>query len=175
MWVYIYTYIFDKHTMNEIIIDSMSEKREHTPPSSIDDENRKELLWEKREEKLLLKWVTDMRKRSLEHDRLGRKNKLLYSVLGVPPILIPIVLGGLTPILECNTLVYSVGMIVTGLFSAINIFFNFSKKTQQHFESQKKMFELALDIETELSKPKHHRVACSIYMDRVKLSYNLLI
>jgi hypothetical protein len=175
MWVYIYTYIFDKHTMNEIVIDSMSEKREHTPPSSIDDENRKELLWEKREERLLLKWVEDMRKRSAVHDKLGRKNKILYSVFGIPSVLIPIVIGGLTPILECNTLVYSVGMIVTGLFTATNVFFNFSKKTHQHFESQKKMFELANDIETELSKPKRFRVECSVYMERIKLSYNLLI
>jgi hypothetical protein len=150
-------------------------RRENTPTSSIDDENRKELPWEKREEKLLLKWVVDMRIRSAMHDKLGRKNKILYSVFGVPSVLIPVILGGITPLVECNTVLYSAGMILTGMLTATNVFFNFSKKTHQHFESQKKLFELANEIEVELSKPKKHRIACSLYMDRIKLQYNLLI
>jgi len=40
---------------------------EHTP-SSIDDCTRKELLWENREEKLLLIWCKDCKKRAYKHE-----------------------------------------------------------------------------------------------------------
>ena len=43
-----------------------------TPPSSLDDEQRKELLWERREEDVINKWVDDCRLRS---DKRGKKAK----------------------------------------------------------------------------------------------------
>jgi len=75
--------------------------REHTPPS-VDDENRKELPWELREEKLLLKWCDDCRKRSKEHDVKGKTNKLKFAIVGIPSIVIPIILGGVASVAPCH-------------------------------------------------------------------------
>ena len=66
-----------------------------TPPSR-DDEFRKELLWESRDEKLLEKWKNAMSYNSEIHGKSGKIYKILYAMVGVPAILIPIVLSGLT-------------------------------------------------------------------------------
>ena len=34
-----------------------------------------------------------------------------------------------------------------------------------------KFFELSNEIETELSKPKRHRIACDVYMEKIKQEY----
>lgn len=157
-------------TEEDLIIDM--NKREHTPPSSIDDENRKELLWEKREEKILRSWCEDCKNRSLRHDVKGKKNKIKFGLFGVPTMLIPIVLGGVSSIVPCHSLLYSLGMMGTGLFSGIAMFFNFGKKEQEHFEYVNRFFELSNEIEAELSKPKRHRIACDVYMEKIKQEYN---
>tara|TARA_R110000823_G_C15786269_1_gene485657 strand:+ start:112 stop:606 length:495 start_codon:yes stop_codon:yes gene_type:complete len=144
--------------------------REYTPPS-FDDENRKELLWERREETLLKKWANDCLNRSLQHDEKGKKNKILFSIFGIPTMLIPIILGGVGSVVPCHSLSYSLGIMGTGLFSGISMFFNFGKKEQLHFEYQNKFFELFNEIEAELSKPKKHRIACDVYLEKIKQTY----
>jgi len=56
----------------------------------------------------------------------------------------------------------------SGLFSGIGMFFNFGKKEHTHFEYANKFFELSNEIESELSKPKRMRVACDVYMEKIK-------
>jgi hypothetical protein len=145
--------------------------REYTPPS-IDDENRKELLWERREETLLKKWGSDCKNRSIQHDEKGKKNKILFGLFGIPTMLIPIILGGVSSVVPCHSLSYSLGIMGTGLFSGISMFFNFGKKEASHFEYQNKFFELSNEIEAELSKPKRHRIACDVYMEKIKQEYS---
>jgi hypothetical protein len=145
--------------------------RDLTPSSSVDDENRKELLWEKREERILRKWCNDCMNRSIRHDVKGKKNKVLFGVFGIPTMLIPIILGGISSFIPCHSLSYSLGIMGTGLFSGISVFFNFGKKEQLHFEYQNKFLELSNEIDAELSKPKRHRIACDVYMEKIKQEY----
>jgi hypothetical protein len=145
---------------------------EITPTSSVDDENRKELLWEKREEKVLNRWYEDCLLRSKSHRDRGKKEKCLFITFGIPNIIIPIILGGISSIVPCYSLSYSLGMMATGLFSGISIFFNFGKKEQLNYEYQNRFFELACNIEMELSKPKRHRIACDVYLEKIKQEYN---
>jgi hypothetical protein len=151
-----------------------SGRRENTPTSSVDDINRKELPWEKREEKLLMQWCADCKKRSHSHDAKGKQNKIKFAVFGIPSILIPIILGGVASVIPCHSIIYSVAMMTSGLFSGINMFFNFGGKERDHNAFMNKYFELKVDIESELSKPKRHRIACDVYVERVKLQYNSL-
>jgi hypothetical protein len=148
-------------------------KVDMTPPSSgsRDDENRKELLWETREEKLLEKWKNEMYDNSKSHRKSGKKHKKLYAIIGVPAILIPIVLSGLTSQLENHPLAQSLLMITTGTLVGISTFFNLGKRFSQHFEYEHKYNELALELDKELSKPKSHRVACDVYMEKIFMKY----
>jgi hypothetical protein len=153
--------------------DSIDKLHEKTPPS-IDNPDRKELLWESRQEELLKQWCDDCKIKSVRHDIHGKRNKIKFIVFAIPSILTPIVLGGVSSFVPGNSLIYSVGMLVSGIFNGIGIFFNFGKKTQLHFEYSNKFSELATDIETELCKPKTHRLACDVYLERTKLQINVL-
>ena len=145
-----------------------------TPPSSNgskDDETRKELLWETREEILLKKWKDEMYANSKQHRKNGKKFKKLYAIFGVPATLIPIVMSGLTNQLENYPLAQSLLMITTGTLVGISTFFNLGKKFAQHFEYEHRYDELAREIEKELQKPKRNRLACDVYMEKVYMKY----
>jgi len=148
---------------------------EHTPPSnsgSKDDENRKELLWEHREEELLTKWKDELYGNSKQHRKSGKKFKKLYAIFGVPATLIPIIMSGLTNQLEDYSLTQSLLMITTGTLVGISTFFNLGKRFAQHFEYEHRYDELAREIEKELKKPKRHRLACDVYMEKIYLKYS---
>jgi len=140
-------------------------------PTSVDDSQRKELLWEKREEILLLNWCDACIKKSKQHEAKGKENKTKYGLFAVPAILIPIILGGLSQVMPCHSLGYSLGIMSAGLFGGINTFFNFGKKMQLHFEYANRFAELAVDIQAELAKPKRHRIACNLYVGQSKMKY----
>ena len=146
-----------------------------TPPSSLDDEQRKELLWERREEQLLQKWVDDCKNRSNKHSKKAKEYKIKYACVGLPSILIPIILGGLSPVIKCHTLEYSLVLMSSGLFSGVNMFFNFGKKEVENATYANKYFKLVNDVEAELSKPKKNRVACDVYLESVKNQFNSLV
>ena len=144
-----------------------------TPPSSNskDDESRKELLWESREEDLLKRWMSEMKESSIKQGKKARETKKLYALFGVPATLVPIVLSGLSS-LEIDPLVNSLLMIMTGSLIGISTFFNLGKKFAQHFEYEHKYDELARELEKELKKPKRHRIACDVYMEKIYMTYN---
>jgi len=147
-------------------------ERSDTPESK--DESRKELLWEAREEELLLKWKIEMEQNSKNHLRSGQKYKRLYAIFGVPATLIPIVMSGMTNQLEAYPLVQSLLMVTTGALVGISTFFNLGKKFAKHFEYQNRYDELSREIEKELKKPKKARLACDIYMERIYMKYSSL-
>ena len=161
--------LYIEKKMNDIKLDF-----ERTPPSGIsskDDDNRKELLWESREEELLKKWMIEMKDNSIKHGKKARKTKKLYSLVGVPATLIPIVLSGLSS-LEIDPLINSLLMILTGSLIGVSTFFNLGKKFTQHFEYEHKYDELSRELEKELRKPKTHRVACDVYMEKIYMAFN---
>lgn len=159
---------------NDIIVDVSQQNISQNSIPSEDDHTRKELPWETRGEKILLNWYEDCKKRSKAHDLKGKRYKNHYAVFGIPSILIPIILGGVSSIVPCNSIIYSLGMMTSGLFSGTNLFFNFGKQTACHQQFSAKYFELSTEIESELSKPKRFRVACDVYIERIKNKYNSL-
>ena len=137
---------------------------------SEDDQNRKELLWQKREEDLLKKWLDDMIESSKKQGLKGRRTKKLYAILGVPATLIPVIMSGLTS-LNVDPIVNSLMMVTTGTLIGISTFFNLGKKFSEHFEYESRYDELAKELEKELCKPKAFRISCDVYMERIYMKY----
>lgn len=148
---------------------------EVTPPSSLDDDQRKELLWESREEHIVSKWAEDCRERSEKHDTKSKEFKVKYRLIGLPSVLIPIILGGFSPLLPCHSLEYSLGLMSAGIFSGLVMFFNYGKKQVEHSTFSNKYFNLVTEIEGEMSKPRKHRIACDVYLEKTKNEYNSLV
>ena len=138
---------------------------------SKDDPNRREMLWEPREEQYLKKIILECDSQSRLHRRKGKLFKKLYMTFGVPSILIPIVLSGITEEIKHHPLLNSMLLMSAGIISGISGFFNFGRKYQEHFEFENKYSGLSQEIENELTKPKKNRVAVDVYLERVRLKY----
>lgn len=141
---------------------------------SEDDCNRKELLWEDREEQLILGWCKKLKINSLAHGQKAKKMKQYYNCVSLPAILIPVIASSLSTVLQPYPLAMTGAMLTTSIFTGINGFFNYGKKEQQHFEYEYAYNKLANEIDKELSKPKCHRIACDLYLQIILSEMNRL-
>lgn len=155
-------------------INRNNSNSEDTSITSQDDLNRKELLWEKREEKIFFKWLENCRIKTKKHDNKSKLCKIKYGICSIPSITIPIIVSGLSSSISCDSTENSILMMITALFTCVNTFFNYGKRQEKHEQYSNKYFELANEIESELSKPKRHRIACDVYMEKIKQKYNNL-
>jgi hypothetical protein len=152
-------------------------KLDITPPSnksSEDDINRKELLWEKREEQLLLKWGDNIKQKAIKHKSKALTNKKMYHIFSIPIIIIPLVIGGINGLVDIAPITFSILMIFSSIIAGVNTFFNYSKKSTLHFEFEAKYNELGISIEKELSIPKIHRTAADVFLEKIQGTYNHL-
>ena len=142
--------------------------------SSNDDPDRKELLWEKREEVILEEWRQRMVVNSDKHEKMGKKMKRRYQVCTLPAIIIPVVASSLSNILQPYPLATAGTMLLTSIFTGINGFFNFGSKTEQHFHYQAAYTQLANEVQKEMCKPKALRPPCDVYLQKIMSKMNEL-
>lgn len=152
------------------ILDILTECTEKTPPSM--DRERSEMLWSDRSEDLLHNYQLSCRKQSDYHSVCYKKFKKLNAIYSLPTMVIPIILSGLTTVLDDYPLVTNLSLIFTGCLSGINIFFGYSKKSEKHNNFSGKFCELSMEIENELSKPKRFRQASDVFQQKI---YSALI
>jgi hypothetical protein len=150
--------------------------RENTPPSddSLDDPERRELLWEKREETLLHKWQENMIEASKSHFKKAGRLKKLYRCFGLPATLIPISLSGLTGNIQLDPLAVAILLFLSGVLMGVSTFLNFGQKSQMHYDYSTQYNELSKEIEMEICKPKRNRIPCDVFLERVRLKLQYL-
>ena len=145
------------------------ESNEDNSISSKDDPNRKELLWEKREEDVVRKWVKEMREQAKKHYKAGKKHKILHEWITIPSILIPVISSGLTPLLQPYPYVSTGLMLTVGVLTGINGFYGFASKKERHLNYEGLYSVLSTEIEKELCKPKKNRIACDVYLESISM------
>jgi hypothetical protein len=131
-------------------------------------------LWETRIENIVKKWASDALNRSELHTEKAERNKRLFAIFSMPGIIIPIVLSGVSSLIICNGLIYSVAMMFVGIISGIAAFYNFAKKSELNFNYADKYFRLSTDVESELAKHKADRIACDVYLEKTRQNYSNL-
>lgn len=148
-----------------------------TPPSeksSNDDITRRELLWEKREETLLLKWGDSIKKKAINHKLKSSFNKTMYYTFGIPVVIIPLVMSGINGFVDIAPITFTLLMISNSIIAGISTFINFSKKMMIHNEFEGKYNELKTLIDKELAIPKRHRTPADVFLERIHQIYNHL-
>jgi hypothetical protein len=147
-----------------------------TPDStSSADVDREEMKWESREEKYLDSIHKQCLDLSEQHNNASKKAKTKFGACSIPVIIIPIVMGSVNQYLPAGyEYINSTGMMLTGIISGINAFFNYGKKTTQHNEYAGRYAELAGYISAELIKPKRHRVALDVFLERTNQRWSSL-
>ena len=155
-------------------IETPENSSENSDSISLDNPDRREVLWEPRLKKRCNKWRDDCLTRSTQHDTKAKIHKRWFAVFAIPAIILPLIMSGLSNILVDYPHVLSSGMALTAILTGINTFYNHSKKQIQHFEFSAKFFRLATEIEKELSKRKKDRLAADVFLERVSMDYNNL-
>jgi hypothetical protein len=159
----------DEHQHEEVHLKVSSRS-----DSSTDDPNRKELLWEKREEAILEEWRQRMLNNSTAHGKKGRVMKTRYVVCTVPAIIIPVVASGLSNVMQPYPLATAGTMLTTSILAGINGFFNFGSKTERHFQFEAAYMVLANEVQKEMCKPKAMRPPCDVYLQKIMSKMNEL-
>jgi len=153
----------------DINVDSPS-----PPPNSLSsslDREREEVLWETRNQDLLKKWGVECKTLCKQHKTKAKKNKRMYVIVALPCMIIPITSSIIQPHIQ-NQFVLSILMLITGVLSTVNTFFNFSAKREKHNEADRLYEELSLGIDEILATKKKHRQAADITLRTTLLKLN---
>ena len=142
--------------------------------TSKNNPNRRDLLWDKREENIFKQWVAESKKKIEFHQIKAKSCKIKNACLSIPAILIPIVSSGLAGILPCNSMENSILMMIVGILNCIDAFFDYGRRREKHEVFSNRYFTLVNEVESELTKPKKDRIACDVYMEKIKQNYNTL-
>ncbi len=147
---------------------------ENTPPSSIDDLTRSEMMWNTEIEGLFSKWRESSELKGAQHANKAKCKKNLFYAIAIPAIVLPLVLGALSEYREKDPRVDTLGFFTTSLFSAMSAFFNFSSQYQEHYDAESRYLELSTEIESILIKPKKDRLQADVCLERIKNRYEFL-
>lgn len=140
---------------------------------SKDDSDRKELLWEDREEKYVRSIENDCRANSVLLDLTARKKRACFRLWSVPSMLLPLFAASWNEMAPSDVQWFSsLLMLISGVCTVINTFFNFGRKSQQFFDYSNKFRELADEISVELCKPKRYRMDCDLVLHTVSMKRN---
>ena len=141
---------------------------------STDSPERKELLWEQREEDLITKWRAYCLTQSASHGVRARQLKHKFNMASIPAIMLPVILSGFSSLLQPYPYITSSAMVVTATCTGLSAFFDFGSKSQKHFNSEGAYADLSLALESEMCKPKRHRTACDVFLEKTRSSISRL-
>lgn len=142
--------------------------------SSKDDPNRRELLWDRREEVIFREWIKQSKAKVDFHQNKAKSCKIKNACLSIPAILIPIISSGLSGILPCSSMENSILMMIVGVLNCVDTFFDYGRRREKHEVFSNRYFSLVNEVESELSKPKRDRIACDLYLEKIKSMFNTL-
>ena len=136
------------------------------------DIERKEMSWNENIENLLKKWADSCVEISEQHTVLSKIKKRVYYSIQFPIIIIPFVLSFVNTFENeyQNNVKYviSLGNLLLGILSGTNILLNYSSEHVKHQNASNRYDEIALEIETILTKRKRYREASDIVIERYK-------
>lgn len=148
-----------------------------TPPSSgsKDDSQRKELLWERREEEHLRKIAGECSALSKRHDAKATRCRWYYRAFGLPAAILPLIGSAIVEYVPHEfSYVVTIIMLLAAVSSALNTFLDWGRKSQRHLDYAGRYGELVNEIDSQLCRPKAGRIACDVMLERVKERFGYL-
>jgi hypothetical protein len=154
-----------------IIVDDDDE----TKSDSSKDVGRVEMPWTNRQEQYFSRVLKECTEKQQAHDKQAHIFKKKYVHLSIPAIIIPLIFASINEFLKDNfNYINTSAMMLAGVISGINSFFNFGAKYQKHNAYAGKYDELAGEIEVLLSTNRQFRIPCDVALERIKTRFNNL-
>ena len=144
-----------------------SPRRHRNSMMSLDRLDRIETLWTDKNEELLKDWMNQSEKAAVKHVTKAKHFKAIYMSLGLLGAILPIVLSGITDILQEHQIILTTMLIISGVLNGVVSFINPSKKSELHFIAESKFAELVTKIKRDLSLKKSERPAADMYLENI--------
>lgn len=122
-------------------------------------------------EDLLEEWLVQAKEASVAHNAAGRKFKFKHELFGLPAAAIPIAYSPVAGLFSANPGIQYANafvLVTTGLLSCTYTFFNFGKKSQQHFDYEARYADLATTIQVELAKKREIRIRADRFIEMIQ-------
>jgi hypothetical protein len=156
----------------EVDIDSLTDDEQIHIISDSTDIERIEMKWNINLEKKLQEWMELCKDISIAHSVMAKKRKQCYYTMSIPSILIPLFMGFTQQYFgeehEYYPLISSSGYLITGTLTALNTFLGYGAKYVEHEVASNRYEEIMYEIDSILIKPKKHRQAADVCMERIK-------
>ena len=156
----------------KVNVDSLSDEEKIQIISDSVDIDRVEMKWNNNLEKKLQEWMDLCKDISITHSKMAKKKKRCYYIISIPSILIPLVMGFTQQYFgeehEYYPLISSTGYLLTGSLTALNTFLAYGAKYVEHHVASNQYEEVMYEIDSILIKPKKHRQAADVCMERIK-------
>lgn len=144
-------------------------------PNSTDDVGRKELLWTKKIEDVIKGWHHNCLNFASTHGKRAKYHKKIFYWLSIPAAVIPMALASSSELITENwKIITIVSLITTGTINIVIGFKNPGKRAESHLNFESLYNQLAVEITSELVKPKCHRQAADVFIQRIMDRYNSL-
>lgn len=134
--------------------------------------NRQEESWNIENEKLLKAWKKECDDRNTQHDLSGYYYKKLTNWFSIPPIIVNLFMSAFTTKLTQSPhvdLILTFWFVVAGIFSAVNVYFNFAQRQEKHFFFSVLYEEVSRDIRSQLTKKHKYRCEVDLYVQKIEM------
>lgn len=139
------------------------------------DIDREEMKWTDKQEAYFEKILSECLSNQKKHDIKAHQFKKKYIYMSIPAIILPLLFASINEFLVDNyNYINTSAMMVSGVLSGINSFFNFGKKFEKHNQYAGLYDNLAGEIEVMLAKNKKFRIPCDVAMEKIKNQYTNL-
>jgi hypothetical protein len=146
----------------------------HNTSDTSDNNSRKELLWSEKIESVIRGWHDECIKIARVHRTGAKYHTNIFYGIGIPASIFPLMLAALNDALKEEPIVTMVLLISTGVLTTVNGFLNPGKRAEAHRNYEAMYNELAVEITSELVKPRSYRQDADVFIQRIMDRFNSL-
>lgn len=138
------------------------------------DRNR-ELIWSTDIENVIKEWHNRCLTSANWHVKKAKKHRKIFYILSIPAAIIPMSLASASETLDEEYKHFIAGcLILTGGLNIIAGFLNSGKVAESHLNFSALYNELAVELTSELVKPRTNRQVADVFIQRIMDRYNSL-
>jgi hypothetical protein len=178
----------NKNSPSSLKSDSDLENQHQQNQQNQQNQKLKPNEWTIEIEELINRWKDQTEKLSNVHQESGYITRIRYYRLAIPSIIVPFIMTFVSQnindqidqsnqsdnVQHIQNITYSLNLInglafmFTSILSAINLFFGYSKTSEEHFQVSARYSEISTRIDSELARIRKFRTPSDVFITEIK-------
>lgn len=133
--------------------------------------------WDEQVEEFVKSFLSESEVAKTEHYKKGQWCQIVRNLWGLPPIIIPLLMAPFTQTFKKTDKTSYISMaafMLSGITSSIGQYFNYGKKSEQHFNTAAYYADLITDIKEEMAKSRNNRREAAVAMSTFKMRFDII-